>query len=169
MGEISLWNKCALARASNENLQWLTSCVVTPAGGVLTGLAAGESVVLLTSSLHNFLVKPKFIKLPCVLLPWWLYDANCRMDFKDFTCRSTASNVYIFSTNLWVNVLNMSGICTAAPPHLDAHDKNSMYSYLYWSELGLNRRHAWMNYIFAILHIIIHADHIAQNWNCTSK
>ncbi len=35
----------------------------------------------------------------------------------------------------------MSGICTAAPSHLDAHDKNNMYSYLYWSELGLNRRH----------------------------
>ncbi len=29
-----------------------------------------------------------------------LYDANCRMDFKDFARRSTASNVYIFSTNL---------------------------------------------------------------------
>ncbi len=61
----------------------------------------------------------------------------------------------------------MSGICTAAPPHLDAHDKNSIY--LYWSELGLNRRHAWMNDIFAILHIIIHNDHITQNWNCPSK
>ncbi len=30
-------------------------------------------------------------------------------------------------------------------PHTDAHDKNSMYSYLYWSELGLNRHHAWIN------------------------
>ncbi len=77
-----------------------------------------------------------------------LYEANCRMDFKDFARRSTASNFYIFSTNLWVNVLNMSGICTAAPPHLDAHDKNSMYSYLYWSELGLNRRHAWIKWYF---------------------
>ncbi len=34
---------------------------------MLTGLAAGESVVLLTSPLHNFLVKTKLIKLPCVL------------------------------------------------------------------------------------------------------
>ncbi len=29
------------------------------------------------------------------------------------------------------HVLNMSGICTEAPPHLDAHDNNSMYCYLY--------------------------------------
>ncbi len=43
------------------DLQWLTSCVVIPAGGVLTGLAAGESVVPL-----NCLV---------FFLPWWLYDA----------------------------------------------------------------------------------------------
>ncbi len=39
----------------------MTSCVVIPAGGVLTGLAAGESVVPL-----NCLV---------FFLPWWLYDA----------------------------------------------------------------------------------------------
>ncbi len=52
---------------------------------MLTGLAAGESVVPL-----NCLV---------FFLPWWLYDANCRMDFKDCARRSTAnveSNVYIF-------------------------------------------------------------------------
>ncbi len=56
---------------------------------MLTGLAAGELVVPL-----NCLV---------FFLPWWLYDANCRMDFKDCVRRSTAnveSNVYIFSTNL---------------------------------------------------------------------
>ncbi len=63
----------------------MTSCVVIPAGGVLTGLAAGESVVPL-----NCLV---------FFLPWWLYDANCRMDFKECARTSTAnveSNVYIF-------------------------------------------------------------------------
>ncbi len=55
----------------------MTSCVVIPAGGVLIGLAAGESVVPL-----NCLV---------FFLPWWLYDANCRMDFKDCARRSTAN------------------------------------------------------------------------------
>ncbi len=45
------------------------------------------------------------VPLNCLVffLPWWLYDANCRMDFKDSARRSTAnveSNIYIFSTNL---------------------------------------------------------------------
>ncbi len=63
----------------------------------------------------------------------------------------------------------MSGICTAAPPHLDAHDKNSMYSYLYWSELGLNRRHAWINDIFAIFNMItLHKTEIARQNNTLS-
>ncbi len=63
-----------------------------------------------------------------------LYDANCRMFFKDFARRSTASNIYIFFLQIFeftCKLLNMSLIFTTAPPHLDAHDKNSMYSYLY--------------------------------------
>ncbi len=60
----------------------------------------------------------------------------------------------------------MSGICTAAPAHLDAYDKNSMYSSLYWSELDLNRRHARIyDFFVAILHMIIHDDRITQNLN----
>ncbi len=37
---------------------------------------------------------------------------------------------FIFFLRIF-ELLNMSGIYTTAPPHLDAHDKNSMYSYLY--------------------------------------
>ncbi len=53
-------------------------------------IAAGESVVPLKTAL-------------CSFLPWWLYDANCRMDFKDCAHRSTAnveSNIYIFYESL---------------------------------------------------------------------
>ncbi len=88
--------------------------------------------------------------MPCVLFAMvaiWCYmvlTAEWISRTSQFARRSTASNVYIcfykslskVTSLLWVNVLNMSGICTAAPPHLDAHDKNSTYSYLYWSELG---------------------------------
>ncbi len=69
---------------------------------------AGESVVLLTSSLHNFLVKPKIIKLLCVfffaMVAIWCYMMLTAEWISRTSGRSTASTFIFFSTNLWVNM-----------------------------------------------------------------
>ncbi len=64
--------------------------------------------------------------------------------------------------NQWNIVLAFIDQCKNSLYKLCVAQYNSMYSYLYLSEFGLNRRHA-LNDIFAILHIIIHDDHITQN------
>ncbi len=93
----SSWRQCLICKLRGPRTKWGSDQMIRGGrgNGAFAQLVDVDQLNIIANNMP-------YLNTECLVffLPWWLYDANCRMDFKDFARSSTASNVYIFYESL---------------------------------------------------------------------